>query len=237
MSAIAHWIEQHGISTVVIGLVRLHLEKMLPPRSLWVPFELGRPVGAPADATQQQDVLLQALHMVESAEAGRIENYTDEDSRVAPDPNWKPPLTGRAHTPSVKRECEELKDAYDNFVATSGRTSVGVAGIPIEQCATLLDHVIEHGAVANSPRKEMSNVLMLRLAIDDLKAYYTEAALQGNSAHSKPGSRQLCDWFWLNTSAGQQIRQLRERLLSSDDRKLEGLARRFIIPHRWRISD
>ena len=237
MSAIAHWIEQHGISTVVIGLVRLHLEKMLPPRSLWVPFELGRPVGAPADAAQQRDVLLQALRMVESAETNRIENYTHDDSRVVPDPAWKPPLSGRMKPMSVKQECEELRDAYDRFVAISGRTSVGVAGITVEQCATLLDHVIQHGTVASSPREEISDVLMLRLAIDDLKAYYTEAALPHSSTDGKPGSRQLCDWFWLDTTAGQELRQLRERLLTSDDKKLEGLARRFVIPHRWRLSD
>ena len=92
---------------------------------------------------------------------------------------------------------------------------------------------------------------MLRLAIDDIKAFYTEVALNAsaddgsdqlrhNSARHGitrgPSSRQMGDWFWLATSAGTKLRTLREELIQSDDVKLEGLARRFIIPHRWRLS-
>ena len=53
MSALAHMIEARGIATVVIGLVRPHLETIRPPRALFVPFELGRPLGAPEDAAFQ----------------------------------------------------------------------------------------------------------------------------------------------------------------------------------------
>lgn len=243
MSAIAHWIEQHGISTVVIGLIRLHLEKTLPPRSLWVPFELGRPLGAPTDSSLQHRVLLQALQLVETTTARQIVDFAEEDTRAMADPAWQAPQTAKSTT--VRHECEALGKSHNQWVASTGRTSVGVTGLPIEQCADIIDHVIEHGVAPSSARDGISDVLMLRLAVDDIKAYYTEAALnslasdnrsQSSGSRAAPSSRQIDDWFWLATYAGTTLAQLREKLIVSDDARLEGFARRFIVPHRWRLS-
>ncbi len=246
MSAIAHWIEQHEISTIVIGLVRLHLEKILPPRALWVPFELGRPLGAPTDSALQQRVLLQALQLVETSTPRQIVDFAEEDSRALPAPDWSAPEVGEH--PSIRHEYECLKPAYEQHIANTGRTTVGVSGVPIEQCAELVDHVINNHTVAKSPRDNFSDVLMLRLAIDDIKACYAEAALgaflidQPAPSYEQrantigPSSRQIGDWFWLTTYAGSRLRLLRETLIQSDDAKLENLARMFIIPHRWRLS-
>jgi hypothetical protein len=41
---------------VQISLVREHTEKINPPRALWVPFELGRPVGPPDEPAFQRRV-------------------------------------------------------------------------------------------------------------------------------------------------------------------------------------
>ncbi|MEJ0068273.1 MAG: hypothetical protein WDO24_05580 [Pseudomonadota bacterium] len=49
-------------------------------------------------------------------------------------------------------------------------------------------------------------MLALRFAVDDLKAYYTEAAAAGTA---KPSSRQLGDWFWNETVAGAALFALR----------------------------
>ena len=43
---------------------------------------------------------------------------------------------------------------------------------------------------------------MLRFAVDDVKAYYLEAAAAGAG---RPSSRQLGDWFWNKTAAGAAI--------------------------------
>ena len=57
MGALGHYIEQEGVATAGLSLVRLHSEKIRPPRALWVPFELGRPLGAPNDPAFQTRVL------------------------------------------------------------------------------------------------------------------------------------------------------------------------------------
>ncbi|MCH7711818.1 MAG: hypothetical protein IH903_09315, partial [Proteobacteria bacterium] len=52
--------------TTQISLIREHTEKIVPPRALWVPFELGRPFGAPDDSGFQKRVLLGALELLEA---------------------------------------------------------------------------------------------------------------------------------------------------------------------------
>ena len=65
MSALGHYLEEDGIPTVAISLIRAQTENTKPPRALWVPFELGRPFGPPSDAAFQKRVILTALRLLE----------------------------------------------------------------------------------------------------------------------------------------------------------------------------
>ena len=71
MGALGHYLESEGIATTGISLVREHTEAMQPPRFLWVPFPLGRPLGAPGDAAFQHRVIRAALSLLE-APAGPV---------------------------------------------------------------------------------------------------------------------------------------------------------------------
>lgn len=224
---IAHWIEQQGINTVVIGLVKLHLEKIQPPRALAVSFELGRPLGAPENSEFQLEVLTTALQLIETQTEPGIVDFEKTDPRAESDPKWTAPKI--AKTDSITNEVIALKPYYQAQCVNKSRTSVGVAKIPIVDSAALLDSAIA-GEALSSSREDISPVLMLRLAMDDLKAYYIEAALgKGN-----PSSRQVYNWFWLESQLGQQIRELRKKYMKSDDTKLAALGERFSVPHRWR---
>ncbi len=228
MSALAHWLEQAGLHTVVIGLVRLHLEKMQPPRALWVPFELGRPLGPPTDRTFQRQVMLQALSMIETATAPAIEDFAADDPRSLADPTWLAPHTGDAK--SVADELRQLAPVVEAFARKAGRSSVGVAGLELPLCARIIDQTIANRKPATS-QSQHSDMLQFRYACDDLKMAWSEAAL----ASGKPSSRQVHDWFWLQTHLGQSLRQLRADWLDSGDEKLAGIGARFIVPHRWRV--
>ena len=61
MGGLAHYLEDEGVATTQISLIREHSEAMKPPRALWVPFELGRPLGAPSDAAFQRRVQRRAI--------------------------------------------------------------------------------------------------------------------------------------------------------------------------------
>src|SRR5215472_19170007 len=85
-------IEEEGIATVAISLIRPQTENTEPPRALWVPFELGRPFGPPSDPAFQKRVILAALRLLER-ENGPVllENFPNDDPRAQLDPAWKPP--------------------------------------------------------------------------------------------------------------------------------------------------
>ena len=68
MCLIAAELERHGISTVVVQLLRLVAEKVRPPRALLVPFRHGYPLDV-ADAPERQHAVLDAaLRLLESAD-------------------------------------------------------------------------------------------------------------------------------------------------------------------------
>ena len=68
-----------------------------------------------------------------------------------------------------------------------------------------------------------------RFAIDDIKAFYFEAAL---AAGGNPSSRQLHDWFWGHTRAGAMIREFQEAARVSEDAGLESISNSLVPAER-----
>ncbi|HET9179931.1 MAG TPA: hypothetical protein VFQ24_16370 [Terriglobia bacterium] len=65
---IAGIIEQAGIATIGLSLLKMVTRKVRPPRSLHVPFPLGYPLGEPNDARLQQQVVRAALNLLQSTD-------------------------------------------------------------------------------------------------------------------------------------------------------------------------
>jgi hypothetical protein len=235
VSALGHYLEEESIATVAISLIRPQTENTKPPRALWVPFELGRPFGPPSDPAFQKRVILAALHLLERQDGPvSIEDFPDDDPRVQPDPAWAAPLVpatvaaGAADMLAAGLEAEvpRLENAYLRWVEQHRRTTVGLSGLPIGACARYVADWLRGNAPA-SPREGFSPPLMLRFAIDDLKAYCLEAAAAGPA---KPSSRQLGDWFWNETAAGASIHALRAANLEAGDERLKLIAGNFMVP-------
>jgi hypothetical protein len=64
---VAAELERHGISTVVLQLLREVAERVRPPRALFVPFRHGFPLDAPSAPERQHAVIEAALHLLEDA--------------------------------------------------------------------------------------------------------------------------------------------------------------------------
>ena len=64
MGLIAGVLEQHGITTVCIALVRSIAESVRPPRALAVPFRFGAPLGEAHDDASQLAVMSAALRLL-----------------------------------------------------------------------------------------------------------------------------------------------------------------------------
>ncbi len=235
MSALGHYLEEEGIATVAIALIRPQAENTKPPRALWVPFELGRPFGPPNDPAFQKRVLLAALGMlVEDGGPVRIVDFPDDDPRAQPDPAWQPPFmpaavaNGRAESLASRLEAEILllQGAHRRWMEQHGRSTVGLTGLPISDCARYVADWLR-GKAPPSPRDGFSAPLILRFAVDDLKAFCLEAAGPGPP---KPSSRQLTDWLWNETATGAAIHVLREMLQAHEDDRLRLIVSNFIVP-------
>ena len=235
MSALGHYLEEEGIAAVAIALIRPQAENTKPPRALWVPFELGRPFGPPSDAAFQKRVLLTALGMlVEGGGPVRIIDFPEDDPRAQPDPAWQPPFmpaaltNGSAESLASRLEAEILllRGAYQRWKAQYGRSTVGLSGLEIGECARYVADWL-CGKAPPSPRDGISAPLILRFAVDDLKAYCLEAAAAGPA---KPSSRQVGDWFWAETATGAAFYALRDLLLTQDDDRLRLIVANFMVP-------
>ncbi len=61
MGLIQREIEKVGIATVGISIVREYTEKVKPPRTVFLRWPFGHPVGEPGNIPQQRAVVLEAL--------------------------------------------------------------------------------------------------------------------------------------------------------------------------------
>ena len=78
MGGLAYFLEDEGLATVLISLVREHTEAMRPPRALWVPFEFGRPLGPPNDPEFQSRVVMAALSLLEAENGPVLEDFPED---------------------------------------------------------------------------------------------------------------------------------------------------------------
>jgi fermentation-respiration switch protein FrsA (DUF1100 family) len=235
VSALGHYLEEEGVPTVAISLIRPQTEKTKPPRALWVPFELGRPFGPPSNAAFQKRVILAALRLLER-ERGPviIEDFPEQDPRERPDPAWRPPLgkpdlngaSAMRLAVALEDESARVETLYRRAAEEPGRTIVGLSGLSIGEAGRYMASWLR-GQNPESPSAEMSAPLVLRFAVDDLKAAYIEVALSG---FAKPSSKQLGDWLWSDTAAGAAIFALRSMYLTSDDERLKAIAGLFLVP-------
>ena len=235
MSALGHYLEEEGVPTVAISLIRPQTEKTKPPRALWVPFELGRPFGPPSNAAFQKRVILAALRLLEREHGPVIiEDFPEDDPRERPDPAWRPPfakpnLDGASETrlaTVLEDESARVETLYRRTAEQPRRTIVGLSGLSIGEAGRYMASWLR-GETPESPSAEMSAPLALRFAVDDLKAAYIEVALYGSA---KPSSKQLGDWLWNDTAAGAAIFALRSMYLMSEDERLKAIAGLFLVP-------
>lgn len=230
VSVLANYLEREGFVTAIISLIKLHTEKIGVPRGLAVPFELGRPYGAPTDAEFQKQVLKQQLKLMESPSGPVLADFDDDPPDGKPARDWTcaielPPvfedtddLAGlRA---AMNAEIEALRPAYEKAKARRGRTTVGVSAMNIEMASELLLAFVEDEGI-RSPNPEFPLAMALKLASEDFKAYYSEAvAAEGCIA----SSMQIADWFWNETSGAKVMAAFKKACDEASDEKIVDMA-------------
>lgn len=204
-----------------------------------MPFELGRPLGAPHDVPFQTKALLAALKLLEAMNGPVLEDFP-EDAPVSEETDrvWACPLNLSTETADLssterlleafKREMIQLRSWYDLAVEKKGRTTVGVSGLSLERIGGLIGAFVQGNAPEN-PRQDLPIGLVLKLAVDDLKAYYFEA-VSAQPGQALPGSDTFAGWFWSETVAGKVLHAVRQSCTKSHDTMLQAVGMKLLIP-------
>ncbi|MBU0483857.1 MAG: hypothetical protein KKB30_05020 [Proteobacteria bacterium] len=238
---LAHFLEEANLPTTQISLIREHTATINPPRALWVPFELGRPLGIPNDAAFQSTVLLACLRLFDEKEGPVLEDFGENvpSTPAREDQGGACPINFVQHTNfnrtvaeqlaiALREEILQLSPWYDLALNKHGRTTVGVSGIDPAELADFLCAFLE-GLPAN-PREDITLTETLKLAVDDLKAFYSEA--MAAQPGQPPTSSMLTKWFWHETTAAQVLYDIQDVCLHSNDDMMRLLGQLLLIPMR-----
>jgi hypothetical protein len=221
------------VATVQISLVREHTAAMRPPRALWVPFVLGRPLGVPDDPAFQTRVLRAALSLFERERGPVLEDYPEDAPPVEDEASsegmacaidFSRPRADSTLREQVHDEVVQLQAWHDLFVRRRGRTSFGLAG---EAPVDLVRRIARMSEEPDRPGADRSEALALRLACEDLKAFYLEARL-AQPGPLAPDAMQR--WFWFDTAAGRLYFELASATARSADPTLRHFAAKNLLP-------
>jgi hypothetical protein len=234
---LAHFFEEEGLPTTQISLIREHTERIKPPRALWVPFELGRPLGVPNEPAFQKRVLLATLKLLEATSGPVLEDFP-EDAPVSASEGFV--LAGPVSfaqeaieltepetlCASFKREILSMRSWYDTAMRKRGRTTVGVSQLGIESVGDFMCQLLD-GKVPENPRQDISIYHILKFAADDLRAYYVEGITAQPGQESLP-SKVISDCFWKETVAGKVLLEVREVCLKNEDGEIQAAGRALV---------
>ncbi len=231
-------IEARGVATVVIGLVRPHMESSKPPRGLWVPFPLGRPLGEPEDKTFQHRVLGAALALL-ARDAGPVvlEDFPEDAPSMRDQPGWQPQMVVpefvtpaatdvKAWMSGLETELASVLPHWSAATHRFGRTTVGISRVAPSDWAAFAVRFLD-GSVPESPIGGLSSAVVMRYIADDMKALYMEAV---QAIGPQPSSGQINRWFWNHTLAAELLCALRAAALASTHTGFNTAGSRFLAP-------
>ena len=249
MGGLAHFIERAGVATTSISLIREHTQALNPPRALWVPFPLGRPLGVADDPAFQRRVLRATLGLLDTATEPLIADY-EEEAPAGPDPeNWVCPVNlpapdSDALIPRFLAELSRIQSWAKETRRARGRTLLGASGGGVEDIdamASILGAIAE-GAPMNEIPSSAAHVdwahpmpLLLRHIADDLRIVYHEA-VAAQPGEAPPDHRALTVWLFSQTVFGEVLTAVGEAITAVGDRRLLTL-RGYLIPEGFFAGD
>ena len=205
-----------------------------------MPFELGRPVGAPGDPAFQKRVLRSALALLERTDGPVLEDFPDDEPEGAtPDMPLACPVSFASEVDALdtqsellnafRTEADGLRSWYDQAVELRGRTTANSTGLAPD---TVVDFVTAF-ARGEEPANPVAGVplgMALKMATEDLKAYYNE------SVTAQPGRStdvvSLEEWFWNETAAARVLNEIRKHCLTREGAMYQQLGHTWLVPRR-----
>ena len=204
-----------------------------------MPFELGRPFGAPHEPEFQLDVLRATLRLLEQPSGPVIVDYPHDAPAGDGGEPWACPVA-LPPPDAAATEADALREAllnevgllhpwYDEATRTLGRSAVGLSGLgpdAIEEMAAVLAGFAAGDSPAPPEGASQEMPILLRFLSDDLKAFYMEAATAQPGRSASPTD--LSEWLFRDTVFGDVLYRLRDRLSASEEPREKAVAGGFI---------
>lgn len=245
MGGLAHFIEDEGIPTTQFSLIRKHTEGIRPPRALAVPFELGRPLGAPNEPDFQRRVLLGALELLELPSGPVLEDFPDPPPGTwAEEENegWTCPVNFAAPAENLSdadlvcqallQEVNLLRPWYEEAVKSYGRSAFGISGSSPEEIVRVIANVLVDPDGTEPPVAGEAIGTGFKRMADDLRYFYTEAAI------ARPDQRssdiEVANWLWGETTLGKVLVAIRDAAMESEESSFKRLAPTAMVPYHQR---
>ena len=229
MSALSHFLETEGLATTGISLVREHTEAMAPPRALWVPFPLGRPLGAAGDPAFQHRVVAAALALLAKPEGPVLEDFPEPAPDDGADEPWScpvrfaPPANEPDTAGAARTELAGLATWHELALRRRGRTAADTSALAVEQCLELVIDACGTGRT--------DDVRRLKAAVDDLRTHYVEAV---TARPGTPPAGAADSMLWNESALGRLLRRLAARGAESGDPAMRFFATDSLVPRRFR---
>ena len=239
MCGLAHYFESEGLSTVLVGFVREHMETIKPARGLFLDFPMGRGMGKPNNPWFQKRVIRAAFDLFNSETGPVLEDF----------PEIIPVKKGRmgyalppglvlstndigdvdALVAAVQGEIDTLLPDYEAAVASRGRTTVGASELAVKDFAPFISRFIM-GEIPKSPRKGLPAIPLLKLVVEDLEAYYTETRTHRDEIDDL---ELMGKWFWEETNAGRLLLSLEAVSLVSENKVMSQIVEMSLMAPRF----
>ena len=193
------------------------------PRFLWVPFELGRPFGAPHEPDFQRRVLGDALSLLERTDGPVVLADFPDDAPTGDDETpWSCPVS---FAPSGADE-PELAPIRNEVRQLSPWAELGAPPLPNSGLG-IDDMIDELSMIADRSADDPVDVEALRLVADDVRSWYLHAVVQ------QPGRASSADrnsWFWRDTAVAHLLGRVAAALLDHPHPMVRMFADRGLVP-------
>ena len=228
------------MATTSISLIREQSEAVNPPRALWVPYALGRPLGSASDPEFQKDVMRAAFELLETAAGPTIADYAVEAPEEAGPGQWACPLSLPApdedtYSARLKAEVARLAPWSAETRSARGRTLFGATGATpdqVSEVAAALGAIADSGNLTDVPESDIDWAFempwLVRHLADDLRTFYHEA-VAAQPGPAAPNHDALTEWIFGGTALGETLQVIAQHL-TVDDSPVAKLVRGLLIP-------
>ena len=201
--------------------MREQTEAMQLPRFLWVPFELGRPFGAPNEPDFQRRVLHDALALLDRTDGPVVLADFPDDAPAGDDENvWACPIS---FAPAASDEPELIASIRSEIGQLAPWAELGNPPTP-NTGRTLTEMVDALVAITDGAEVDVEQI---RLTADDLRTWYLHAVSQ---QPGRASSADRNDWFWRETAIAHLLGQVAATLLDHPSGLVRTFADRGLVP-------